>query len=109
MNHTGKTYTELAKDATDALKAFNDVHRFWAEDAKRNGYSKHFKAPELSERNHYNLLVEVAYFDGEAQESLENIRRDYGVEMDADPFSFDDDADNYDGGRFDWETSRGVA
>jgi hypothetical protein len=107
MNHTGKTYTQLALEATAALKAFNDAHRFWDDDAKRNGYSKHFKAPELSERNHYNLLVEVAYFDGEAQESLENVRREHGVEMDADPF--DDDGDDYDGGRWDWETSRGVA
>jgi len=87
-----KTYTQLANEATAALKAFNDVHRTWQADAKKGGYSSHFKAPQLSEQKHYDLLVEVAYFDGEAQESLETMRQDMGIDEDGEPL---DDVHGY--------------
>jgi len=68
------TYTQAAQAALDALKAFNDMDRAWIASAKANGYASFFKErPRISDELHLELLREVAFFDGDAQESLDNL------------------------------------
>ena len=72
------TYTQAAHAALEALKALNDMDRAWSASAKANGYASYFKdRPRTSDELHLALLREVAYFDGEAQESLDNLMCDY--------------------------------
>ena len=76
-----KTHHQLANEAIVALKALNDVDRAWNASAKKGGYASHFKAkPQLADWQHLELLQEVAYFDGEAQETLETVRQEMGID-----------------------------
>lgn len=76
-----KTYHQLANEAIAALKALNDVDRAWNASAKKGGYASHFKdKPQLADWQHLELLQEVAYFDGEAQETLETVRQEMGID-----------------------------
>ncbi len=81
-----KTYTQLADEAIAALKAFNDVHRAWNESAKKGGYASNFKDyPRIADWRYLELLKEVAYFDGEAQESLGIMLQEMGIDEDGNP------------------------
>ena len=76
-----KTYHQLANEAIAALKALNDVDRAWNASAQKGGYASHFKdKPQLADWQHLELLQEVAYFDGEAQETLETVRQEMGID-----------------------------
>ena len=76
-----KTYHQLANEAIAALKALNDVDRAWNASAQKGGYASHFKdKPQLADWQHLELLQEVAYFDGEAQETLDIVRQEMGID-----------------------------
>lgn len=76
-----KTHHQLANEAILALKALNDVDRAWNASAQKGGYASHFKdKPQLADWQHLELLQEVAYFDGEAQETLETVRQEMGID-----------------------------
>lgn len=76
-----KTYHQLANEAIAALKALNDVDRAWNASAQKGGYASHFRdKPQLADWQHLELLQEVAYFDGEAQETLDIVRQEMGID-----------------------------
>lgn len=76
-----KTYHQIANEAIAALKALNDVDRAWNASAQKGGYASHFKdKPQLADWQHLELLQEVAYFDGEAQETLDIVRQEMGID-----------------------------
>jgi len=76
-----KTHHQLANEAIAALKALNDVDRAWNASAQKGGYASHFRdKPQLADWQHLELLQEVAYFDGEAQETLDIVRQEMGID-----------------------------
>lgn len=78
-----KTYHQLANEAILALKALNDVDRAWQASRKAGRYAANFKPTERplpSDRQHLELLTEMAYFDGNAEEGLDNLRQMLGID-----------------------------
>ena len=78
-----KTYHQLANEAILALKALNDVDRAWQASRKAGRYAANFKPTERplpSDRQHLELLTEIAYFDGNAEEGLDNLLQQLGID-----------------------------
>ena len=90
---------ELAQSAIDALQAINAVHKEWRNSlATKSGHGQYSpRRPEIADHLHIELLEAITDFDCEPMETLEEIK-----------LHMEDEADDYDGGRFDYLTSRGV-
>ena len=90
---------ELAQAAIDALAAINAIHKDWIEQLKlRSGHGQYISTrPEIAEHLHIELLEAITDFDCDPMGSLEEAM-----------LYHKDEPDDYDGGRFDYLTSRGV-
>jgi hypothetical protein len=90
---------ELAATAIDALQAINAIHKEWRNSlATKTGHGQYIaRRPEIAEHLHIELLEAITDFDCEPMETLEEIK-----------LHTEDEADDYDGGRYDFYTTRGV-
>ncbi len=82
---------ELAQAAIDALQAINAIHKEW-----RNTLAT-IRRPEIADHLHIELLEAITDFDCDPMGTLAEIE-----------LQSEDESDDYDGGRFDYLTSRGV-
>ena len=90
---------ELAQAAIDALTAINAIHKDWIEQLKlniSNGQDISTR-PEIADHLHIELLEAITDFDCDPMETL----AEFELHVLNEP-------DDYDGGRFDYLTSRGV-
>lgn len=94
-----QSINELAQAAIDALVAINAIHKDWLEQLKLKGvHSTDISTrPEIAEHLHLELLEAITDFDCDPMGSLEEFK-----------LHSTDEPDDYDGGRFDYLTSRGV-
>ena len=90
---------ELAQAAIDALVAINAIHKDWIEQLKlKSGHGQYISnRPEIAEHLHIELLEAITDFDCDPMGSLAEFE-----------MQVLDEPDVYDGGRFDYLTSRGV-
>jgi len=90
---------ELAQAAIDALVAINAIHKDWLEQLKlKSGHGQYISTrPEIAEHLHMELLEVITDFDCDPMGTLEEFK-----------LHSMDEPDDYDGGRFDYLTSRGV-
>jgi hypothetical protein len=90
---------ELAQAAIDALKAINAIHKEWREAlATKSGHGQYISTcPQIADHMHMELLEAITDFDCDPMGSLEEAIS-----------QTKDEPDDYDGGRFDYLTSRGV-
>ena len=90
---------ELAQAAIDALVAINAIHKDWIEQLKlKSGHGQYISTrPEIAEHLHIELLEAITDFDCDPMGSLAEFE-----------MHVLDEPDVYDGGRFDYLTSRGV-
>lgn len=90
---------ELAQTAISALEAINKIDKGWRDAlSSRRGHGQYVNPrPQIAEHLHIELLKAIVDFDCEPVETLEELK-----------FQMQDEADDYDGGRFDYLTSRGV-
>lgn len=90
---------ELAQAAIDALQAINAIHKEWRNTiATKSGHGQ-YTSPrqEIADHLHIELLEAITDFDCDPMGSLEEAM-----------LYHKDEPDDYDGGRFDYLTSRGV-
>jgi hypothetical protein len=94
-----QSINELAQAAIDALAAINAIHKDWIEQLKlKSGHGQYISTrPEIAEHLHIELLEAITDFDCDPMGSLEEAM-----------LYHKDEPDDYDGGRFDYLTSRGV-
>jgi hypothetical protein len=90
---------ELAQAAIDALVAINAIHKDWLEQLKlKSGHGQYISTrPQIAEHLHMELLEVITDFDCDPMGTLEEFK-----------LHSTDEPDDYDGGRFDYLTSRGV-
>jgi hypothetical protein len=90
---------ELAQAAIDALAAINAIHKDWIEELKlKSGHGQYMRnRPEIAEHLHLELLEVITDFDCDPMGTLAEFE-----------LHVLDEPDDYDGGRFDYLTSRGV-
>jgi hypothetical protein len=90
---------ELAQAAIDALTAINTIRRQWLEEsARKSGHGQYIsRCPQIADHLHLELLEAITDFDCDPMGSL-----DEAISQSK------DEPDDYDGGRFDYLTSRGV-
>ena len=90
---------KLAQAAIDALVAINAIHKDWLEQLKlKSGHGQYISTrPEIAEHLHIELLEAIIDFDCDPMGSLAEFE-----------MHVLDEPDVYDGGRFDYLTSRGV-
>ena len=90
---------KLAQAAIDALVSINKFNKEWVEQFNRNrGHGQYVShRPEIAEHLHMELLEAITDFDCDPMGSLEEAM-----------LYHKDEPDDYDGGRFDYLTSRGV-
>ena len=90
---------ELAQAAIDALAAINAIHKDWIEQLKlKSGHGQYVSSrPEIVEHLHLELLEVITDFDCDPMGTLAEFE-----------LQSKDEPDDYDGGRFDYLTSRGV-
>ncbi len=94
-----QSINELAQAAIDALTAINSIHKDWLEKLKlKSGHGQYISTrPEIAEHLHMELLEVITDFDCDPMGTLEEFK-----------LHSTDKPDDYDGGRFDYLTSRGV-
>jgi hypothetical protein len=90
---------ELAQAAIDALVAISAIHKDWIEQLKlKSGHGQYISTrPEIAEHLHLELLEAITDFDCDPMGTLAEFE-----------LHSKDEPDDYDGGRFDYLTSRGV-
>ncbi len=90
---------ELAQAAIDALQAINAIHEEWRDTlATKSGHGQYVRrCPEIADHLYVELLEAITDFDFDPMGTLEEIE-----------LQNEDESDDYDGGRFDYLTSRGV-
>ena len=90
---------ELAQAAIDALVSINKFNKEWVEQFNRNrGHGQYvIRRPEIADHLHMELLEAITDFDCDPMGSLAEFE-----------LHVLDEPDVYDGGRFDYLTSRGV-
>jgi hypothetical protein len=90
---------ELAATAIDALQAINAIHKEWRDAmASKSGHGQYTSTcPQIADHLHMELLEAITDFDCDPMGSLEEIK-----------LHIEDEADDYDGGRYDFYTTRGV-
>jgi hypothetical protein len=90
---------ELAQAAIDALEAINEIRRQWLEEAaRRSGHGQYIsRCPQIADHLHIELLEAITDFDCDPMGTLAEFE-----------LHNTDEPDDYDGGRFDYLTSRGV-
>lgn len=90
---------ELAQAAIDALQAINAIHKEWRDTlASKSGHGQYTsRRPEISDHLHIELLEAITDFDCDPMGTLAELEL-HGT----------DEPNDYDGGRFDYLTSRGV-
>lgn len=94
-----QSINELAQAAIDALTAINAIHKDWIEQLKlRSGHGQYISnRPEIADHLHRELLEVITDFDCDPMGTLAEFE-----------LHSKDAPDDYDGGRFDYLTSRGV-
>lgn len=94
-----QSINELAQAAIDALAAINAIHKDWIEELKlKSGHGQYMRnRPEIAEHLHMELLEVITDFDCDPMGTITEFELYKKVEP-----------DDYDGGRFDYLTSRGV-
>jgi hypothetical protein len=98
---------ELAQAAIDALAAINAIHKDWIEQLKlniSNGQDISTR-PEIADHLHIELLEAITDFDCDPMETLAEFEMHFLARFEMQVL---DESDVYDGGRFDYLTSRGV-
>jgi hypothetical protein len=90
---------ELAQAAIDALTAINAIHEEWRDAlATKSGHGQYVsRRPEVADHLHIELLEAITNFDCDPMGTLAEFE-----------LHSTDEPDDYDGGRFDYLTSRGV-
>ena len=90
---------ELAQAAIDALDAINAIHTEWRDAlANKSGHGQYVsRRPEVADHLHIELLEAITNFDCDPMRTLAEFE-----------LHSTDEPDDYDGGRFDYLTSRGV-
>jgi len=90
---------ELAQAAIDALQAINAIHKEWRDTlATKSGHGQYVRRrPEIADHLNIELLEAITDFDCDPMGTLAEIE-----------LQNEDESDDYDGGRFDYLTSRGV-
>jgi len=90
---------ELAQAAIDALAAINAIHKEWRDAlATKSGHGQYVsRRPEVADHLHIELLEAITNFDCDPMGTLAEFE-----------LHSTDEPDDYDGGRFDYLTSRGV-
>ncbi len=91
---------DLAATAIDALQAINFIHKEWRNTlTTKSGHGQYVsRCPQISDHLQLELLEAITDFDCDPMGSLDELK-----------FQMQDEADDYDGGRFDYYTSRGVS
>lgn len=90
------TINEQAQAAITALNALNDFTAAWTASVKAKGYAAAFRdSPHMADHLRVELLEAIVAFDSDPLGTLDELR-------------LHDEADAYDGGAWDFETSRGV-
>ncbi len=94
-----KNINELAQAAIDAIQAINAIHKEWRNTlATKSGHGQ-YTSPrqEIADYLHIELLEAITDFDCDPMGTLAEFE-----------LHSTDEPDDYDGGRFDYLTSRGV-
>lgn len=91
---------KLAQTTIDALQAINSIHKEWRDTlATKIGHGQYMRrCPEIADHLHIELLEAITDFDCNPMETLAEIE-----------LQSEDEPDDYDGGRFDYYTTRGVS
>lgn len=90
---------ELAQTAIDALQAINSIHQEWRNAlVSKSGHGQYMAScPQIAEHLHMELIEAITGFDCDPMGTLEEFE-----------LFKKDKPDDYDGGRFDYNSSRGV-
>lgn len=93
-----QSINELAQAAIDALTAINAFHKDWLEQLKlKGGHSQDISTrPEIAEHLHLELLEAITDFDCDPMGTIAEFE-----------LHSKDEPDDYDGGRYDFYTTRG--
>ena len=98
---------KLAQVAIDALVAINKFNKEWVEQFNRNrGHGQYVsRRPEILDHLHIELLEAITDFDCDPMETLAEFEMHFLARFEMHVL---DESDVYDGGLFDYLTSRGV-